>query len=158
MPTAHCLALHRRRSLFCDYTSFAVHRRSLVCDYTSFAVHRRSLVFDYTSLAVHRRSLVCDYTRLQCTVEASFATIHGLQCTVEALFATIHGLQCIVEASFATITCCILLERPRFRAGIKKRAPEKGRSLIKLKLITEKQLDSSSNLKWQIFIISSCFG
>ena len=130
MPTAHCLALHRRRSLVCDYTSLAVHRQSLVYDYTSLAVHRRSLFCDYTSLAVHRRSLVCDYTRLQC----------------------------IVEASFATITCCILLERPRFRTGIKKRAPEKGRSLIKLKLITEKQLDSSSNLKWQIFIISSCFG
>ena len=144
MPTAHCLALHRRRSLFCDYTSFAVHRRSLVFDYTSLAVHRRSLVCDYTSLAVHRRSLFCDYTRLLCSVEA--------------LFSTIHRLQCIVEALFTTITCCILLERPRFRAGIKKRAPEKGRSLIKLKLITEKQLDSSSNLKWQIFIISSCFG
>ena len=144
MPTAHCLALYRRRSLFCDYTSLAVHRRSLFCDYTLLAVHRRSLFCDYTSLAVHRRSLFCDYTRLQCIVEASFATI--------------HHLQYIIEDSFATITRYILLERPRFRAGIKKRAPEKGRSLIKLKLITEKQLDSSSNLKWQIFIISICFG
>ena len=158
MPTAHCLALHRRRSLFCDYTSLAVRRRSLFCDYTrlqctveaSFAtIHCLQCIVEASFATIHR---------LQCIGEALFSTIHRLQCIVEALFATIHRLQCIVEALFTTITCCILLERPRFCAGIKKRAPEKGRSLIKLKLITEKQLDSSSNLKWQIFIISSCFG
>ena len=158
MPTAHCLALHRRRSLFCDYTSFAVRRRSLVCDYTSLAVHRRSLVCDYTLLAVLRQSLVCDYTSFAVHRRSLVYDYTSLAVHRRSLVYDYTRLQCIVEASFATITCCILLERPRFRAGIKKRAPEKGRSLIKLKLITEKQLDSSSNLKWQIFIISSCFG
>ena len=144
MPTAHCLALHRRRSLFCDYT-----RLHCIVEASFVTIHRLQCIGEASFATIHH---------LQCIIEASFATIHHLQCIVEASFATIHHLQCAVEASFATITCCILLERPRFRAGIKKRAPEKGRSLIKLKLITEKQLDSSSNLKWQIFIISSCFG
>ena len=82
MPTAHCLALHRRRSLFCDYTSLAVHRRSLFCDYTSLAVHRRSLVFDYTSLAVHRRSLFCDYNVHSYPVgNGAFASIFCYGCS-----------------------------------------------------------------------------